>query len=218
MKNRNLLLRYKLQYFAEGGDGGQAGGAEGANGDGAGTGDGNQAQSFDDLVSGNKDYQSAFDKKIAKALETAKANWQKDYDAKIQEAKTEAEKLAKMNQEQKAKYEQDKRLAELEKREKDITVRELKAQANLTLTEKGLPTELNEILNYEDADKCNASIEAVEKAFQTAVEKAVNDKLRGTGAPKGSQGIKANSTYADLVKNADNMTAEQIAAMWSTKK
>jgi len=44
---------------------------------------------------------------------------------------------------------------------------------------------LVDILNYESAESCNKSIEAVEKAFQSAVEKAVNDKLRGDGPPKG---------------------------------
>ena len=47
--------------------------------------------------------------------------------------------------------------------------------------------DLAEVLIYEDADKCKASIDAVEKAFQASVEKAVNDKLRGT-PPKAGGG------------------------------
>lgn len=144
-------------------------------------------KSFDDVLK-DKKYQSEFDKRIAKALETAKSKWEADKATELENAKTEAEKLAKMNAEQKAKYAEEKRLAELEKREKDITTRELKAQAYETLAEKGLPKDLVEILNYENADTCNASIEAVEKAFQSAVEKAVNEKLRGKETPKGGSG------------------------------
>ena len=119
-------------------------------------------------------------------METAKSKWESEAKQKLEDAKTEAEKLAKMNAEQKAKYAEEKRIAELDAREKDITVRELQAMAKVTLTDKGLPLELSQVLNYVDADSCNKSIEAVEKAFQAAVGKAVNDKLRGGNPPKGT--------------------------------
>ena len=103
-----------------------------------------------------------------------------------------------MNAEQKAEYEQQKKLDELAKREKDITTRELKAQAYETLAEKSLPKELVDILNYTDADSCNKSIAAVEKAFQTAVEKAVNEKLRGGNPPNG--GSNNNALQEQIAK------------------
>ena len=163
-------------------------GEENSTGD-AGTGKGageGETKSFDDILK-DKTYQSEFDKRVAKALETAKSKWDAESKAQVEAAKTEAQKLAKMNAEQKAKYEEDKRIAELDKREKDITTRELKAQAYETLAEKNLPKELIGTLNFSDAESCNASIEAVEKAFQSAVEKAVNDKLRGGNPPKSGQ-------------------------------
>lgn len=171
------------------GNGGSGTGADNSNSEGTGEGaQGNEGEekSFDDVLK-DKKYQSEFDKRVAKALETAKGKWETDYQAKIEEAKTEAEKLAKMNADQKAEYEKQKKLDELAKREKDITTRELRATAYETLAEKNLPKELVDILNYSDAEQCNKSIEAVEKAFQSAVEKAVNDKLRGGNPPKGGQ-------------------------------
>lgn len=180
-----------------GANGGSGTGADGGNGEGAGEGTQGQEggdKSFDDVLK-DKKYQSEFDKRVAKALETAKSKWETDYQAKIQEAKTEAEKLAKMNADQKAEYEKQKKLDELAKREKDITTRELRATAYETLAEKNLPKELVDILNYESAETCNKSIEAVEKAFQSAVEKAVNDKLRGGNPPKGGQGSNNQSTF-----------------------
>ena len=53
------------------------------------------------------------------------------------------------------------------------------AEAKNTLTEKKLPVELAEVLNYADAESCNKSIVAVEKAFGAAVEAAVNERLKG---------------------------------------
>lgn len=204
---RNLIMNLQLfglagisrPFFeADGGTGNGTSGTEADNGNGEGAGEGTQGQegdkSFDDVLK-DKKYQSEFDKRVAKALETAKGKWETDYQAKIEEAKTEAQKLAKMNADQKAEYEAQKKLDELTKREKDITTRELRAAAYETLAEKNLPKELVDILNYSDAEQCNKSIEAVEKAFQSAVEKAVNDKLRGGNPPKGGQGDNNQSTF-----------------------
>lgn len=209
---RKSLGMARLLEADTGANGGSGTGADGGNGEG--TGEGTQGQeggdkSFDDVLK-DKKYQSEFDKRVAKALETAKSKWETDYQAKIQEAKTEAEKLAKMNADQKAEYEKQKKLDELAKREKDITTRELRATAYETLAEKNLPKELVDILNYESAETCNKSIEAVEKAFQSAVEKAVNDKLRGGNPPKGGQGSKI-----DYSKMSD---AEYYAATYKNKK
>nr|DAV30342.1 MAG TPA: capsid scaffolding protein [Caudoviricetes sp.] len=135
--------------------------------------------------------QKDVDKLIQERVAREQAKWEK----KVQDERTEAEKLAKMNADQKAEYEKQKREDELAKREKDITTRELRATAYETLAEKNLPKELVDILNYESAETCNKSIEAVEKAFQSAVEKAVNDKLRGGNPPKGGQGSSNQSTF-----------------------
>lgn len=161
-------------------------------------GDGKGDKSFDDILA-DKKYQSEFDRRVAKALETAKIKWETEKAAEIQNAKQEAEKLAKMNAEQKAKYAEDKRIEELNKRERDITTRELKAQAYEILAEKNLPKELIATLNFTDAEQCNKSIEAVEKAFQAAVEKAVNEKLRGGKPPKDSAGS-SNSLQETIAK------------------
>lgn len=193
-------LPLNIQFFAEG-EGGNDGanGADGANGDqGQGTG-GEETKSFEDLLK-DKAYQSEFDKRVNKALETARGKWQTEQQKAIEDAKTEAEKLAKMNADQKAQYEKEKQEADFNKRLADLNARELKATAKETLGEKGLPLELAEVLNYADADTCNKSIEAVGKVFQQAVEKAVNEKLRGNGTPKG--GAVSESALQDQIAKA----------------
>ena len=150
--------------------------------------------------------QEDVNKMIQDRITREKAKWEK----KVQDERTEAEKLAKMKADEKAKYQEEKKIKDLEARERDITTRELKAQAYEALAEKNMPKELVDILNYESAETCNASIEAVEKAFQSAVEKAVNDKLRGGNTPKGGQGSKT-----DYSKMSD---AEYYAATYKNKK
>ena len=226
IQNLNLRKRLGLGKLreADGGAGGtgtggdnSTGTGEGTEGDSSGAGDNSEGETgtegdktFDDVLK-DKKYQSEFDKRVAKALETAKGKWETEYNQKLEDAKTEAEKLAAMTAQEKGKYEaqkakeaEEKRVAELNdnlaKREREITTRELKAQAYETLAEKGIPKELIDILNYENADTCNKSIEAVEKAFQTAVEKSVNEKLRGKEPPKGGSERVDNSMDAQIAR------------------
>jgi len=58
-----------------------------------------EVKTFDDILS-NKEYQAEFDRRVQKAIETAKGKWQEINDAE----KSEAEKLEKMNKEQKLEY------------------------------------------------------------------------------------------------------------------
>ena len=122
---------------------------------------GNQPKSFDDWLAANKEYQAEFDRRIQKALNTQKDKLEVLYSEKT----TEAEKLAMMTKEEKAQYLAQKHEKELDEREAGITRRELMAEAKNTLAEKKLPVGLAEVLNYTDADSCNKSIAAVEKAF-----------------------------------------------------
>ena len=136
---------------------------------------------FDEVLK-NKAYQSEFDKRINKALETAKEKW--DADAKAQA--DEAAKLAKMKADEKEEYQRKQREDALAKREAEITHRELHAEAVTQLTEKGLPASLADILDCTSAENCKKSMEAVEKAFGEAVEKAVNERLKGYTPKKGT--------------------------------
>lgn len=212
-----------LQFFAEGGEGGAGGGAGGsASGDaggapgaagtegGAAGGEGGATlPSFDDFLKDPKN-QAEFDRRVAKALDTSRTKMQADIEAKMQEARTEAEKMAKMNAEQKAQYEREKQAKELADREAAITKRELMATAKEQLAEKGLPISLASVLNYSSAEECTASIDAVGKAFQEAVEKAVNDRLAGGKPPKKADNPAATFTM-DQIKA---MTPDQINANW----
>lgn len=164
-----------LQMFSEG-DGAGAGG----NGDGSGSeGAGGESQvSFDDFLKGEGN-QAEFDRRVHKAIDTAVANAKEKWKALTDDKLSEAEKLSKMTKEEKNQYLQKKKEKELFDREAAITKRELMAEAKNTLAEKKLPVGLAEVLNYADADSCNKSIATVEKAFQKAVEDAVQERLKG---------------------------------------
>ena len=160
-----------LQLFAEGdGDGAGGGNVSGAGASGEGT--NNEPLSFDGFLA-QEGNQAEFDRRVQKAIDTAVSNAQQKWQALADDKLSEAEKLAKMNKEEKAAYMQQKKEKELSDRESAVARKELMAEAKNTLAEKKLPAGLAEVLNYTNAESCNKSIDAVEKAFQAALEAAV---------------------------------------------
>lgn len=197
-----------LRLFGHEGDGGGAddnGGGSGEGdpaddnaGDGDDSGKDNKDPSFDDLLKGG--HQAEFDRRTQKSVNTALAKQKSKYEAMMDDRLSEADKLAKMNKEEKAEYLRQKQEKDLSDREAAVTRKELMAEAKNTLAEKKLPAGLAEVLNYADADSCSRSITAVEKAFQEAVQSAVEEKLRGGTPPK-----KAPSGGEDLAKQVENL-------------
>ena len=171
-----------LQLFAEGdGDGAGGGNVSGAGASGEGI--NNEPLSFDGFLA-QEGNQAEFDRRVQKAIDTAVSNAQQKWQALTDDKLSEAEKLAKMNKEEKAAYMQQKKEKELSDRESAVARKELMAEAKNTLAEKKLPAGLAEVLNYTNAESCNKSIDAVEKAFQAAVEAAVQERLKGGEPPK----------------------------------
>ena len=157
-------------------DGNNGGGGEPVNG-------GQEPMSFDDFLKleGN---QAEFDRRVTKGINTAVAKERARLEALHSEQLTEAEKLAKMTEEERNQYKASQKEADIAKREAAITKRELMAEAKETLVSKGLPIKLAEIINYTSADSVKASIEAIEQSFNGAVSSAVEDKLKGGKPPK----------------------------------
>lgn len=187
MKNETVELLQKrgkmplnLQFFA--GEGDDAGIDDGG---GTGTeGDDSRTPTFDELLAAG--HQAEFDRRVNKAVSTAVKNAQEKWSIMTDDKVSEAEKLAKMTAAEKTQYMQQKKEKELADKEANLNKRELMATAKNTLAEKKLPLELAEVLNYTDAESCNKSIAAVETAFQSAVEAAVNERLKGGRPPKKS--------------------------------
>ena len=139
------------------------------------TGINNNPVTFDDFLKDGKN-QAEFDKRVQKAINTAKANWEEIMNSE----KTEAEKLAKMNKEQKLEYQAQKERTDKEKALAELNAYKLKEQATKIASEKGLDISLLTFFNFETvkAEEINSKIEEVSNAFNKAVEKAVNERLK----------------------------------------
>lgn len=98
----------------------------------------------------------------------------------IKQERTEAERLANLTAEEKAKEERKKRDAEIEAKERDITLREMRIEAKDMLIQKHIPIELVDFVVDLDANKTKENIEKLAKTFNKSVEDGVTNKLKGT--------------------------------------
>ena len=134
---------------------------------------------------------------IGKMLSAERSKWEAEQEAKENEAK----KLAKMNADEKQKYQLDQREQELADREKAIARKELTAEAKAMLSERDLPVELVDVVDLTNAETVSASIGALQKSWEQAVQKGVQEKLKG----------KAPINHAPTVN--DELTVEEFRAM-----
>lgn len=143
----------------------------------AGANEGNETDimTFDEILQ-DPYYQSEFDKKIAKALETARKKWEKE----AEEKRTEAEKLATMTAEEKHKYELEKALKEKEEAIARLNAYELKEQAIKIANEKELPISLLSVIDYtkETAESIKTKIEEIEVVYKQAIQNGINDRMK----------------------------------------
>ena len=138
--NEMRRYRFNLQQFADDGDGGEGGQGDQGN---AGSGDGNQGndgkggdgkdpKDGDSGKSGDKggdDGKRTYDDaEVDRIVAKHRKEWEKQHAKDVEEARKEADKLAKMNEEQKKQYEREKLEKELEEQKAENA--KLKAEAN----------------------------------------------------------------------------------------
>lgn len=177
-------LRIPMQFFANEPDGTASEGAASVQEESA----PQETQQKTDPAPAEKTFtQEEVNKLISERL----ARQQKQFDAKQEEAA----KLAKMNAEQKAQYEAEKREKELSEREKAVKEKELRFEALNILAENNLPSKLVECLDLTSAETCNKSIENLKSAWTEALSAAVDARLKTNPPPAYSSGNSKNDAF-----------------------
>lgn len=69
--------------------------------------------------------------------------------------------------------------ADMARRERDVARRELAAHARESLAARGLPGELAGVLDYSGTEALDASLDSAERAFRAAVQRGMEQRLRG---------------------------------------
>lgn len=131
--------------------------------------------------------QSESDRRVSEALKTAGVKWQAELESKLEQTRTEAERLAKLSAEEKKKEEDKKRAEELARKEHELTMRELQLKAVDELSQKKLPVQFAKLLLGSTAEETLEKISVFEKEFRDAVQEEVEIKLKGR-TPQTSEG------------------------------
>lgn len=140
----------------------------------------NPAQGFDALLR-QRDFQSEFDRRVSRALETARGKWAQETERKIEQVRAAAEARARMTGEERMAHDFAERAQMLDAREQELNRRELQAEALRMLGERGLPAQLAGAISCASSEAMVSSLNAAEEAFLSAVQAGVQARLRSEG-------------------------------------
>ena len=146
--------------------------------------------------------QAQLDEIIQKEKAKAKRSAEKEYQAKMDEAK----KLRQMNEAQKAEYEQEKQKAYIAELEAKINRSELEREASKMLSEGGVAVD-DKILGLVVKDTAESTQEAVEgfvALVNALADKKVSEKLKGK-TPKKME----DTTAGEITKEQFNKMGYQ---------
>ncbi len=123
----------------------------------------------------NELLQREADRRVSQALQKQ--------EKKNAEKVREAEKLARMNEQEKYQYELEQREKAIVEKEKALALAENKNEAGKILADKGLSLSLVDFIVAEDAETMKQNIELLDKAFKQSVKAEVEKRL-SSSSPK----------------------------------
>ena len=169
-----VIKKWELQLFADGdGAGTEGNGTEPTEPNKEGNDGGEQSNGFDDFLKDPKN-QAEFDRRIEKAIKTRESKLEDKYKEDLKKAQTEAEKLAKMNADQKKDYELEQMREENARLRAESELNAMRSTASSLLNEKGVEanSDMLDLVVEGDAEKTKANIEKlvsiVEKELKAA--------------------------------------------------
>jgi Zn-dependent M32 family carboxypeptidase len=134
----------------------------------------NNPVTFDDFLKDGKN-QAEFDRRVQKAIQTAQEGWKAKNDAE----KSEAERLAQMNETEKLQYQLQKQQKDYEAMQKKLNARDLKDEALkiATTQDTAFDPEFLNLFDYESmtAEQLQEKTKLIKSIQDRIVEKAVNE-------------------------------------------
>ena len=134
----------------------------------------NTPVTFDDFLKDGKN-QAEFDRRVQKAIQTAQETWK----AKNDQEKTEAERLAQMNETEKLQYQLQKQQKDYEDIQKKLNARDLKDEGIKIATnpETAFDPEFLNLFKFEDmtAKELQEKTKTLKAIQDRIVEKTINE-------------------------------------------
>ena len=132
------------------------------------------------------------------------AREKKDIEARIEAEKREAERLATMSAEEKAKHELEKKIAELEAREREIAKKELENETSRQLKDLGISINATKFVLGKDAETTHSNIKDFANFIEELKEDLKRELLKGK-TPKTSTSVAANAITKEQFKRMSYM-------------
>jgi len=116
---------------------------------------------------------------VNKLVQEIKAKEKKKAEEAVAQAREEAERLAKLSQEEKRKELDAKKKKEDEERERNLAIRENTLTANEELQKAGVPAELVGYVVDPDPEKTLENTEQFIEKYNSSVSNSVQERLKG---------------------------------------
>lgn len=193
--NEKLFMPLNIQLFAESNDGDMDGSAESEPVDGKPT-----EKKPTETVPQEKKYSRD---ELNKILNAERNKIKEEIKAEYESQKSEAEKLAKMDADQKLNYELDLKTKENEELKNQLNAMTLKSQATALANEKGLPLGYIEDLDFakETAESINEKIDKLIKVRSNDLDGYLKDKLKQPSPKAIDDKNKTTDPYVQGFKN-----------------
>ena len=134
----------------------------------------NNPITFDDFLKDGKN-QAEFDRRVQKAIQTAQESWK----AKNDQEKTEAERLAQMNETEKLQYQLNQKEKSIEEIQKKLNARDLKDEGIKIATnpETAFDPDFLNLFNFENmtAEELQEKTKTLKVIQDRIIEKTINE-------------------------------------------
>lgn len=200
-KCKGQLLKMNIQFFADDGtsDSGNPSGAK---------------DDMEEIKFGSQsELDSWFDKRMEKSLSTARSNWDKEAQEKLEEA----ERKGKMTAEELAKSELDEERSKLEQERLEVQREKDEAATIKKLSADKLPDSLANALFPlfgQDEKILNEAYDNIAKSFRESVELAVNERLAESARIPGHSGSNTMDSIGSKYAKEKNTKTEVKTNLW----
>lgn len=155
------------------------------------------------------------DRKVSKTLEALKSEHRKELERKTEEARKEAEVLARLSSDERARYEKEREEMTIARQREELETdrnafrrEQLMLEAEKQLMIEQMPIEFSQYVLGEDADDTFTRIKTLKEQWRRAIEAGLNERLKSRSPRQGTESKKGYFTEQQV----DNMTQEEVAA------
>lgn len=146
--------------------------------------------------------EAEFISEVDRRVSQAQAKWSAELDKKLNSARSEGERLAKMNADERAKaqFQTDKQNFETERAKYEAD--RLEFEAVKQLSEGKLPVSFAKMCVGKDAEETKTNIEAFKAAWGEALQNAVNERMKGTTPKTGNgENLNVSTGFVDIIND-----------------